>query len=98
MAEDEIADLARPVVRFLGHSLAAVLGFCVLGLILTLPILFLHLLTWANFDDLAKELRPFEKGLFYIDLILFSLVFLIGAIEFVILEILAARRTIKAKL
>ena len=86
----EFVQLARPVTRFLGHSLAAALGFCLLGLILLLPIAFLRLLTWLDFDDLAKALKPAESALLYFDLLLFGITFSIGALEFVILEVRAA--------
>jgi hypothetical protein len=70
------------VARFLGHSVAAALGFAGLAAISLLPIAAVRVLNAFGVDDLALRLHALEAMLEIVDLLLFTAVFLAGAIVF----------------
>jgi ABC-type uncharacterized transport system permease subunit len=84
-----------PMARLLGHSLAAALGFCGLGLIALLPIAAIKFFLWLGFTELATPLRIVETGLLLADIFLFAVVFLSGLAVFSVEAIAAAKRRIE---
>lgn len=72
----------EPVARFLGHSLAAAVGFVGLALIALIPIGAIHLIKRWGDADLAGSLHWLEVALLTVDIVLFLAVFLAGAAVF----------------
>lgn len=71
-----------PVGRFLGHSMAAAIGFAGLAAISLIPIVVIHLIeSWGD-SGLAGSLHWLEVALVTVDIALFMAVFLAGAAVF----------------
>lgn len=92
--DERLVVLLSPVARLLGHSLAAALGFCGLGVVALLPIAATRLLLWLGFAELATPLRILEAGLLFADIFLFAVVFLPGISVFLVEAIVTAKRRI----
>jgi hypothetical protein len=81
-AAEEIGRALSPVARFLGHSLAAALGFAGLALLSLVPVGVVRGLHALGVADLVMWLHGLETMLFIVDVVLFVAVFLAGAIVF----------------
>lgn len=92
LAFDEVA---APLARLLGHSVAAAVGFCALAAISLIPIEIVRLLALLGFSGLARHLRVLEETLLFADVCLFAVIFLSGAAVFAAETIAATRRRIR---
>lgn len=92
----ELAHSAAPIARFLGHSLAASLGFILLGAISLIPLGAVKLLSILGVDHLNFLFGAIEKWILYADIAFFSVIFLLGAIELLAVEVVAKLRSIKS--
>ena len=72
------------VAQFLGHSLAAALGFAGLAVIALIPIGITQLIKAWGDPGLASSLHWLEITLFAVDIALFLVVFLAGAVIFAV--------------
>lgn len=88
--------VALPVVRLLGHALAAGLGFGALALISLIPTLTLRWLIWLGLTELALPLRSVETGLLVADAVLFGVVSGSGMVVFAVESIAVAKQRICA--
>ncbi|RUP35716.1 MAG: hypothetical protein EKK45_00320 [Curvibacter sp.] len=74
----------EPVSQFLGHSLAAAIGFVGLALISRIPVLILSLIAkWLGME-LPPALHVVEELMFWADVILFTVVFASGVVIFLV--------------
>jgi hypothetical protein len=80
--QSDLEKAMSPVSRFLGHSLAAALGFTALAVISLIPIGVVHLIEIWGEGKLAGSMRFVEITLLTVDIALFLAVFLLGAVTF----------------
>ncbi len=88
--EKYFLEAASPISRLLGRTAADAIGFCGLGIISMVPVLFLKSLVWLGADHLAQLMEPLETGLVLADMTLFGVIFLAGIVVFAVEEIVAA--------
>lgn len=73
-----IGEIAAPLVRLIGHSLAAAVGFCALAAVLLIPIEVVKLLMLFGFSQVARPLQILGQTLLFADVCLFAVIFVSG--------------------
>ena len=94
----QLEDIAVPLAKLLGHSLAAAIGFVGLGAISLIPIAVLKILVALGIPELVQPLRALGIMLLLADIALFAVIFVFGAVVFAVDTISAAKRRIDAAL
>lgn len=84
--KDVVFESAAPIVRFIGHSLAASLGLVLLTVVLLIPIGLVKILVMFGFTELGATIKNLETGLLYAELAFFLVIFSIGAFELIVVE------------
>jgi len=90
-----IEQTAAPLVRLVGHSLAAAVGFCALAAISLIPIQVVKMLMLLGFSQITRPLQILEQTLLFADVCLFAVIFLSGVAVFAAETIDAATRRIR---
>ena len=93
-----IEEVAAPLARLIGHSLAAAVGFCALAVISLIPIQIVKVLSLLGFSQIARPLHVLEQTLLFADVCLFAVNFLSGVSVFAAESVDAARRRINKPL
>lgn len=89
-------DVVAPLVRLIGHSVAAAAGFCALAAISLIPIEVVKLLALLGLSELARPLQILEEILLFADVCLFAVIFLSAVAVFAAETIGAAKRRIRS--
>lgn len=83
-----------PVMRLVGHSASAVLGFAGIAILALIPIVVVKFVIYLGASELATPLHYLEIMMLFADVALFALVFLMGIVIFLVESMVYAKREI----